>query len=181
MKKTILALTILLLLPMSSNADVTTVTFDHSKDKSNIQRIDVAEGSYFEVDIINTCADKFEVKSTGLEIKKGETKKEEKLKLAEPGAKKGKTKGYNMENYISDNKCECEIDEQPVILKIPHDPKYGGYRIDIVRKDKKDSPMTALQYNAGQSKQIIDDKLSDIYNSKSSGESDEDIKKQQSS
>jgi hypothetical protein len=164
MKKIFLVLTFLFLLPMPSNA-VEKVTFDHSSDKSSIQSIDVAGGSYFEVEIINTCADEFEAKSTGLEIKKGETKKSP--------DRVGRTNKFHMKDYLLE-KSKCVIGE-PILLKIPHDPKYGGYRIDIVRKkDKTPDTLTTIKYKNDQSMKTIDAELDKICNE--GGDKDKQMK-----
>jgi hypothetical protein len=164
MKKLLLVVG-LLLLPITANADVTKVIFDHLKDTSNIQSIDVAEGNYFEVEIINTCTDKFKANWTVL-IKKEEqqptsSKQPERLKVTDSHKPKNL---YHMQKYIAKNQA-CSIDGS-IVLKIPHDPKYGGYRIDVVRNDKPDKPdvpVKAIKYNDGQTEDTINAELDKIY------------------
>jgi hypothetical protein len=155
----------LLLLPINSNA-VVKVTFDHSQDKSNIQSIDVSEGSYFEVDIINTCAEIFEARYYGLE-KKAEQPQPSSAPGPEAAPRDGnlsKINPFKMNEYLDGIKG-CEV-QKPISIKIPHDPKYGGYRIDIDGRDKTNKqkfPITSITYNVGQSKDSINSELDNIY------------------
>jgi hypothetical protein len=163
----------ILLMPITSNADVTIVTFDHTADKQNIQSIDVSEGSFFEVDIINTCPDKFQASSIGLELKKPSTD----TNVTTPtlrGTEPQQPNVYHMEDYIINNGA-CVIGE-PIVLKIPHDPKYGGYQILIAKSDKTDQskkPITAIKYKDGQTKDSINKQLDQTFNTKCKDASDQ--------
>ena len=104
--------------------------YHFSQNQSVLESLGVPDGGFFVVRIIDTCRPDFDARFFGIE-----------KSTPIPEAEKAGTR--RAKDALKGFHVACVTNGEPLVLEIPHNPKYGGYQIELKSVDGQ--PKVALK------------------------------------